>query len=504
MGRGLFDLIAAYNGGQGQGYAPFSPGFIQGEINPQQAIAMQARGNLMSQPGAGPALIGNVGGNFLGGAIKAGINKYKSSRPEAKLQMAMSQQLDSALNERMAKMMKANPTLDARRARIAAAEELFAWTARSKQDPQLVEMARNKAMQALQEMQEFDPEAQEKYASARQKNAEVDSAGTKMVNVMDKNTGVVHSLTEDTARKAIQANPNLLQISDVPLSSLQDRREVLRGTMEDTEQYNPATGQYDKIGSGPASLGKGRTSVNIDNGEDASTESDLSKRENDFMSSFAGMKAINHAIDQIGVISQNAEAKGIQGTTGTVGNIYKFLGETTSVISGAAGIAKAVTQQNGGDSKVYADGTMTYDELVDPSKYDSVFKNLQMGGQESKRVKAAMINLAYMLAITEESSARAISDNDIKLRLQTLGADISSGKSMRVVLEDRRRNAMYNLKARLDVDKTFKDDPHYRGLYKEMADKYNLDDDVLIDPAAEKKKARAPVITIGPNGVSVK
>jgi hypothetical protein len=500
MGRGLFDLIAAYNGGQGQGYAPFNPGFQSAEIGPQQAIAMQARGNLMSQPGAGPSLIGNVAGGFLGGGIRAGINKYKASRPEAKLQAAMSQELDVALNERMAKMMKANPSLDARHARVAAAEELFAWTARSKQSPQLVDMARQKAMMAMQEMGEFDPEAQEKYAKARKDNAEVDNQGTKMVNVMDKGTGVVHSLTEAAARNAIQANPNLLQISDVPLSSLQDRREVLRGTMEDTEQYNPATGQYDKIGSGPASLGKGRTSVNVDMGEDASTESDLSKRENDYMSSFAGMKAINHAIDQISVISQNAEAKGIQGTTGTVGNIYKFLGEATSVVSGGAGIAREITKQNGGDSKVYANGSMTYDELVDPSKYDSVFENLQMGGQESKRVKAAMINLAYMLAITEESSARAISDNDIKLRLQTLGADISSGKSMRTVLEDRRRNAMYNLKARLDVDKTFKDDPHYRGIYADMAKQYNLQDDVLLPKQPRRPTGGAPETTINPDG----
>jgi hypothetical protein len=501
MGRGLFDLIAAYNGGQGQGYAPFNPGFQSAEIGPQQAIAMQARGNLMSQPGAGPSLIGNVAGGFLGGGIRAGINKYKASRPEAKLQAAMSQELDVALNERMAKMMKANPSLDARHARVAAAEELFAWTARSKQSPQLVDMARQKAMMAMQEMGEFDPEAQEKYSVARKNNAEVDNQGKKMVTVMDKSTRALQSLPEAVAAQAIEANPNLMVIDNPPLSSLNADNTFLSGEEEVTTRFDPNTGQFPVIGKGPASMGKGKSNINLtQNGPDHRTESQLGEFEGDFTNSFAGMASINHAIDELKTMSENAEKKGIEGVTGSVGGAYRFLGETAQVVSSAANIAKTVTQQNGGDSKVYADGTMTYDQLTDEKKYDSIFKNLKLGGQESKRIRAGLINLAYMLAITEESSARAISDNDIKLRLTTLGADISSPNGFRQVLEDRRRNAMFNLKARLDADKVYSTDQHYRGLYDKMAKQYNMADEAPVSTQPRRPTGGAPETTINPDG----
>jgi hypothetical protein len=111
-----------------------------------------------------------------------------------------------------------------------------------------------------------------------------------------------------------------------------------------------------------------------------------------------------------------------------------------------------------------------------------------------------LINLAYMLAITEESSARAISDNDIKLRLTTLGADISSPNGFRQVLEDRRRNAMFNLKARLDADKVYSTDQHYRGLYDKMAKQYNMADEAPVSTQPRRPTGGAPETTINPDG----
>jgi hypothetical protein len=218
----------------------------------------------------------------------------------------------------------------------------------------------------------------------------------------------------------------------------------------------------------------------------------------------AGLEQMNMAFDNVGGLLDQAEKEGIKGTTGTAGAFYRIMGEGTTLVSMAAQAAKEFAKGSP-DGKVYDEGRQDYSELTNVKKYDDVFKSFSGGQALSARVRASMINLAYLMAITQESSARAISDNDVKLRLQTLGSDISNGKSVRQILEDRRLDAMNGMEARLHNDPTFSTDPFITNRFGELKKKYITDrrstTEALGNPNAGRK--RPGTVRLGPKGVVI-
>lgn len=125
--------------------------------------------------------------------------------------------------------------------------------------------------------------------------------------------------------------------------------------------------------------------------------------------------------------------------------------------------------------KYFADGNMTYYELLNPSKYTKTlkaFETLAGAGQTTERLNATMIELAYMLAVAEEPSARGISDNDIERRLATLGKQAGTKATFQEILEDVRRRLAIKFKAKVDNDPIWKETGLDKRAY-EMIDTYS-------------------------------
>lgn len=473
----------------------FEPSF-QGRPNQGANLGMMAVGNPLGMLGAG-----------IGSLISKGIQKFKGRKPEAKVGNALDRAIDSALEQKTARILSENPNVSPRDAIIASARELFASTSTSQQSPAFKDRIRVVAMGKLAQMGEFDPEAQAKFASAKKDlavaNEPADLGTLKSFRGKD---GRTITMPEKLAASFLAKNPGAYELVDTPAQpSPGDTITSFVGDQRLTRTYDPSgsiTGLTPNEAGYVIERGDARAAAGGPE-SDQRTPSQTGLAQADIQNNFVGLEVANQQMDNIIALSLEAEKTGIAGVTGTVGSAYRILGEAGSVIKAAAEVSSSMFGTN---ARVYDGGKMTFSELTDSKKYEKEFGSFFKGAELSQRARASLINLAYLLAISQEASARAISDKDIAFRLQTIGAGVSRGETLRQILEDRRKEMFGHLEAKLKYDPYFgnienQEAQFFAGKLDEARSKW-LNKTARPDEAAPV--ISEPQIIIGPGGIPIR
>lgn len=167
-------------------------------------------------------------------------------------------------------------------------------------------------------------------------------------------------------------------------------------------QINTATGQASLIGAA------------------SSAESFTKSQAGNIRQSFAGASQFAKVSERLIEVVQT-QGSAILGTPGGVTN---FLTNTAATFSGLADIAEQIADDN----------DVVLEASRDVADYTSVFDSLEGLAGTSGAVKAALLDLAYMHALSRESGGKTLSDQDVERSLKQVGANVTDPKVFAQVL----------------------------------------------------------------------
>lgn len=403
MARGLFDLIAMYNQGRGDGYSPFQPQ----QIDPTQALGMQARANLMSTPGAGPALTGNVLGGALGSGIRALLNRRAANKPENKVAGALGNAANRAFEAKFARIMKENPEMTEQDAAVAAARELY-QSSSSGEDERMKDVVRQVAGRKLAELGAFDPDAQAKFAqAAKDRRPPADSVDMKQYLSPDGQLIPVNMKDPEEVRLASEYGL-------VPLDSLnlQWGRPEGSGLPSDIEEATYVNPSGEQIRTGLMRReGQNKVSVNFG---DLMEDKDYIKQYDELLKHSQRAEQVFKNVQQL---KSFIDKEGAQ--VGIPGLITRTAGQGASIIDFLSNTGRAIATQDLGS----AAANQQYNEFFRMGK--DILSKIP-GASASSLLQSKLIGIAYSMAVAQQSSARNISDNDFRKYMERLGAGISN------------------------------------------------------------------------------